>query len=199
MEEEKKEEQKKDKKSSISLPKLPKVSLSLSPVTKWVLTIVILGIGLVVVVVLYTQQETKNSDLEKQVRTAETTLVNNSQSRTQLEQELLVASASLDEAKAVFPASDQSMEVEEALSAAANAAGVRVDMLNCLEPEAETVGETEYQVFQVSMSMTGDAEGLMRFVGTLGDWLPSAKVNSFGVASGEGGSTLSVSISVYAL
>lgn len=187
-----------EKKKSISLPKLPKVSVS--PVIRWVLTLLILGVGLVVVVVLYSQQESRNGDLEKQLSEAQTRLINNSQAKGQLESELARAEVDSVRAKLPFPASDQSMDVEEAVYDAADSVGVTVASMSYGTPASDTIGATPCKVFTVTLTVNGEEEDLIRFVGLLGDWLPTATVNTVTIAEGDiGGKTLSLGISVYTM
>jgi hypothetical protein len=147
------------------------------------MTVVILGFGVVVVVFLYTQQQTRNNDLKDQVDTAGTALVQNSLSRRDLENRLVTANLALAELTANFPSSSQSMDVEETLFRAAADAGVELTSINCPAPKAETVGDSTYEVFEVSVSVTGDTGSLLRFAGVVGYWLPSASIESASMGS----------------
>jgi hypothetical protein len=84
-----------------------KLNFSLSPITRWILTIVILGVGVVVVVFLYSQQQTKNNKLTDEVDTAGTALVQNSLSKRDLENRLVTANLALAELTANIPSSHQ--------------------------------------------------------------------------------------------
>ena len=108
--------------------------------TKWILTILILGVGVVLVVVFYAQEQTRNSDLKEEVGNASTTLVQNSLVRKASEDKLAAANLSLAELAAQFPSAKQSMDVEEALFSAAADSGVAVTSINCPEPRSQTVG-----------------------------------------------------------
>jgi Tfp pilus assembly protein PilO len=171
-----------------------KPSFSLSPMTKWILTILILGFGVVLVVVFYAQEQTRNSDLKNEVGTASTTLVENSLKRKVSENRLAVANLSLAELATQFPSAKQSMDVEDALFSAAADSGVAITSINCPEPRAETVNKSSYQAFGVSVSLTGDTEHFLRFVGRLGYWLPSASIESVSVR----GDSMSLTLQVYA-
>ena len=160
-----------------------KPSLSLSPMTKWILTILILGVGVVLVVVLYTQQQTRNNDLKDQVDTAGTALVQNSLSKRDLDNRLVAANLALAELTANFPSSSQSMDLEETLFRAAADAGVELTSINCPEPKAVKVGDVDREAFTISISVTGETENLLRFVGVVGYWLPSAGIESASMSS----------------
>jgi hypothetical protein len=162
-----------------------KLNFSLSPITRWILTILILGVGVVVVVFLYSQQQTKNNDLKDQVDTTGTALVQNSLSRRDLENRLVTANLTLAELTANFPSSKQSMDMEEALFKAAADAGVELTSINATDPKAETVGGSTYKAFGVTVSVTGETESLLRFAGVVGYWLPSAGIETASM-SGEG-------------
>ena len=157
----------------LSLPRI-----SLSPITRWILTMVILGFGVVVVVFLYSQQQTRNNKLSDEVDTAATALVQNSLSRRDLENRLVTANLALAELTATFPSSSQSMDVEETLFKAAADAGVELMNINCAPPKAETVGGSAYKAFGVTVSVTGETGSLLRFAGVMGYWLPSASIES---------------------
>ena len=155
-----------------------KLSFSLSPITRWILTILILGVGVVLVVFLYTQQQTKNNKLTDEVDTAGTALVQNSLSRRDLENRLVTANLALAELTANFPSSQQSMDIEEALFKAAADAGVELTSINASDPKAETVGGSTYMSFGVTLSVTGETGSLLRFAGVVGYWLPSAGIET---------------------
>jgi hypothetical protein len=147
------------------------------------MTVVILGFGVVVVVFLYTQQQTRNNDLKDQVDTAGTALVQNSLSRRDLENRLVTANLALAELTANFPSSSQSMDMEEALFKAAADAGVEVTSINASDPKAETVGDSTYEAFGVTVSVTGETGSLLRFAGVVGYWLPSAGIETASMSS----------------
>jgi hypothetical protein len=139
---------------------------------------VILGFGVVVVVFLYSQQQTRNNKLSDEVDAAATALVQNSLSRRDLENRLVTANLALAELTANFPSSSQSMDVEEMLFKAAADAGVELLTVNCAAPKAETVGGSTYMSFGVTVSVTGETGSLLRFSGVVGYWLPSASIES---------------------
>jgi cytoskeletal protein RodZ len=155
-----------------------KLNFSLSPITRWIMTIVILGFGVVLVVFLYTQQQTQNNKLTDEVDTAGTALVQNSLSRRDLENRLVTANLALAELTAGFPSSKQSMDMEEALFKAAADAGVELTSISVSDPKAETVGGSTYMSFGVTLSVTGETGSLLRFAGVVGYWLPSAGIES---------------------
>jgi hypothetical protein len=171
-----------------------KPSFTISPMTKWILTILILGIGVVLVVVFYAQEQTRNSSLKEEVGDASTTLVQNSLARRNSENRLAAANLSLAELAAQFPSARQSMDVEDALFSAAADSGVAIMSINCPEPRSVEVGNSTYQVFKVSVAVTGDREDCLRFVGRLGYWLPSASIDSVSVS----GESMSLTLQVYA-
>ena len=186
------EEKPKPKKSRLSTDL--KLSFSLSPMTKWILTILILGVGVVLVVVFYVQEQSRNSDLKDQVDGASTTLIQNSLKRRDAENRLAIANLSVAELTVLFPSARQSMDVEEALFGAAADSGVAIENLTCAAPRSVGVGDNFYQAYKVSVSLTGDTEGFLRFVGRLGYWLPTANIDSVSVS--EDG--MSLSLQVYA-
>jgi hypothetical protein len=116
--------------------------------------------------------------LTDEVDTAATTLVQNSLSKRDLENRLVTANLALAELTANFPSSSQSMDLEEALFKAAADASVEVTSINCSDPKAETVGGSTYGAFGVTVSVTGETESLLTFVGHLGYWLPSAGIET---------------------
>ena len=181
----------KNVKLSVSLP-------SISATTRMILTILILGVGVVLVVVLYGQQQTRNNKLSDEVDGAATTLVQNSLSRRDLENRLVAANLTLAEVTANFPSSKQSMDVEEALYKAAADAGVGMTDVSCSVPKAETVGSSSYGVYSIAVSVTGDTQSILRFVGIVGNWLPSTSVESASVQGGGEVVTMALNLKVYA-
>lgn len=169
-------------------------SFTLSPMTKWILTILILGVGVVLVVVLYAQEQSRNTDLKDEVSRASSTLVENSLKKKAAESRLVVANLTMAELATQFPSAKQSMDVEDALFSAAADSGVNVVSISCPEPRAQTVGKSTYQAFGASVSLTGDTEGFLRFVGRLGYWLPSATIESVSLS----GDSMSLSLQIYA-
>ena len=189
-EEMKSEEKSKSKTSWKSIDLKP--SFSLSPMTKWILTILILGVGVVLVVVLYVQEQARNSDLKEQVSTASTNLVQNSLARRDSENRLTAANVSLAELAAQFPSAKQTMDVEQALYSAAADSGVAIESINCPATRTVTVGTGTFQSFAASVSVTGNTENCLRLVGRLGYWLPSASIES--VSMSEGSMTLTLQV-----
>jgi hypothetical protein len=171
-----------------------KLPSSISPMAKWIVTIVILGLGVVLVVYFYAQEQARNSDLKDQVNTASGILVRNSLAKQDLQERLIAANLGLAELSAQFPSEKQSMDVEEALFSAAADSGVTIDNINCPEPKDQQVGSNTYKAFGATVSVIGDTESLLRFVGRLGFWLPSAGIDS--VALGE--DSMSVTLNIYA-
>ena len=186
------EEKPKPKKSRLSTDL--KLSFSLSPMTKWILTILILGVGVVLVVVFYVQEQSRNSDLKDQVDGASTTLIQNSLRRKAAEDKLAAANLDLAVLSAQFPSAKQTMDVEEALFEAAADCGVDIVSVKCPNPKGVTVGGGTYQAFGASVVVQGDAEDCLRLVGRLGYWLPTASIES--VSLGEDG--MSLKLQVYA-
>jgi hypothetical protein len=162
--------------------------------TKWILTILILGVGVVLVVVFYAQEQSRNSDLKEEVGTASTTLIQNSLRRNATEDRLAAANLDLAVLVAKFPSAQQSMDVEEALFSAAADAGVSIASINCSEPKGQKVGESTYPAFAVSVSVTGDTEDCLTFVGRLGYWLPSASIDSVSLSEGD----MSLKLNIFA-
>ena len=191
-EEKSSEEKPQSKKSWKSIELKP--SFSFSPMTKWILTILILGVGVVLVVVFYAQEQSRNSDLKEEVGTASTTLIQNSLRRNATEDRLAAANLDLAVLVAKFPSAQQSMDVEEALFSAAADAGVSIASINCSEPKGQKVGESTYPAFAVSVSVTGDTEDCLTFVGRLGYWLPSASIESVSLSEGD----MSLKLNIFA-
>ena len=191
-EEKSSEEKPQSKKSWKSIDLKP--SFSFSPMTKWILTILILGVGVVLVVVFYVREQTRNSDLKEEVGNASTTLVQNSLVRRDSENRLAAANLSLAELAVQFPSAKQSMDVEEALFSAAADSGVAIASISCPESRSVVVGERSYLAFKASVSVTGDREYCLRFVGRLGYWLPSASIQSVSVSAED----MSLTLNVYA-
>ncbi len=178
-----------------------KLSLSLPPIsmtTRLILTILILGVGVVLVVVLYGQQQTRNNRLRDEVDTAATTLVKNSLSKRDLENRLVGANLTLAELTASFPSSKQSMDVEEALYEAAGDAGVEMTQVSCSAPKLETVGSNSYDVYTIAVSVTGDTQSILRFVGVVGNWLPSTSIESASITGSGEAVVLALNLKVYA-
>jgi len=171
-----------------------KLSFSFSPMAKWILTILILGVGVVLVVVFYAKEQTRNSDLKDEVDRASTTLVQNSLARRDAENRLAMANLNLAELSVLFPSAKQSMDVEEALFNAAADSGVAVVSINCPAPKSVTAGGGTYQAFGVSVSVAGDSEDCLRFVGRLGFWLPTASIESVSI----GQESMSLTLQIYA-
>jgi hypothetical protein len=171
-----------------------KLSFNLSPMTKWILTVLILGVGVVLVVVFYAQEQTRNSDLKDEVDGASTTLVKNSLMRRDAENRLALANLTLADLATQFPSAKQSMDVEDALFSAAADSGLAILTVNCPEPQAVTVNNSTLRAFRVAVSLVGDADSFLTFVGRLGYWLPSASIESVSVS----GDSIAVTLLVYA-
>jgi hypothetical protein len=141
----------------------------------------------VLVVFLYSQQQTKNNKLTDEVDTAGTALVQNSLSKRDLDNRLATANLALAEltVTANLPSSSQSMDVEEALYKAAADAGVELTTISVSDPKAEAVGGSTYMSFGVSVAVTGETGSLLRFAGVVGYWLPSASIESASMGSGD--------------
>ena len=189
-EEKSSEEKPQSKKSWKSIELKP--SFSFSPMTKWILTILILGVGVVLVVVFYAREQTRNSDLKEEVDNASTTLVQNSLARRDAENRLAMANLNLAELSVLFPSAKQSMDVEDALFSAAADSGVAISTISCPVPRSVKAGAGSYQAFAVSVAVRGDREACLRLVGRLGFWLPTASIESLSV--GEDGASLSLQI-----
>lgn len=175
-------------------------NIKISRTIKWIMTLGILLILLAAAVILYVGQQARHNQLSSDLSDAQNSLITNSQNKDQLESQLRELTVTLSEAQAKFPISDQSMPLEKALFGAADGAGVEITTLSCPPAHAETQGSITYQVFIVTVSVQGDMDSLLRFVGTLGYWLPSASVESVTVnTASEGNLTLSLTLNVYAL
>ena len=168
-----------------------KLSFSISPLTKWILTLVILGAGIALMVFFYTQEQSRNHQLQDQVDTAAATLVQNNLTMRDLEGKLAEAKLNLAEMQGQVPESVQTMTVEEKLYRAAADAGVEVTSVSM--SDARNVKDTSYQAFGVSLSVIGGTENQLRFSGVLGHWLPTADILSASM-SGEG---MSLVLNVY--
>lgn len=153
-----------------------RLSFSISPLTKWILTILVLGIGIAVIAYSYTQEQSRNHQLQDQVDKASATLVNNNLTMRDLEGQLAEANLSLAEMRALVPPSEQTMTIDEKLFALGTDAGVSVTSVSTSGlNEADDSG---YQSFRVTVSAMGEVEDQLRFAGILGHWLPTAQVNS---------------------
>ena len=168
-----------------------KLSFSISPLTKWILTIVILGAGIALVVFFYTQEQSQNHQLQDQVDTAAATLVQNNLAMRDLEGKLAEARLNLAELQGQVPASQQTMTVEEKLYRAAADAGVELSSISM--SSAKTVKDSTYQAFGVSLTVLGRTDNQLRFSGVLGHWLPTADIVSASMSS-EG---MSLVLNVY--
>jgi hypothetical protein len=188
-------------KSSMKSLKSVNLSLSISPVTRWIITIVIVVAVLAVVTFFYVQQQSRNNELKDDLGAAQTALVTNGAQKDALSVRLVEANLALSQLQAQFVSPDESISLEEALYQAAAAAGVNVSSISCSAPKSTTVGSGTYQVYSVTLSPAGEIEPLLRFVTVLGDWLPSAGLGkSISMSANEGGQwSLSFALDVYAL
>jgi Tfp pilus assembly protein PilO len=168
-----------------------KLSFSISPVTKWVLTIVILGAGIALMAYFYTQEQSRNHQLQDQVDKAAMTLVQNNLAMRDLEGQLAEANMSLAELEASVPPAAQTMTLEEKLYYAAADAGVTLN--NISVSNLEDANDGGYQSYGVNLSLTGGEENQLRFVGILGYWLPTAEISS----SSMGADTMTMVFTVY--
>jgi hypothetical protein len=174
--------------------KLP-TNVSISPMAKWIVTIVVLGIGVVLVVFFYAQEQSRNSDLKDGVNTASGLLVQNGLKKQDLEKRLIEANLGMAELAAQFPSAKQSMDMEEALFSAAADSGVTVASISCTDPKPVQVGTGTYNAFGATVSVSGDTEALLRFAGRLGFWLPSAGIDSVSIT----GDSMTLQLQVCAL
>ena len=153
-----------------------KLSFSVSPVTKWILTIVVLGAGIALMVFFYTQEQSRNHQLQDQVDRAATTLVQNNLTMRDLEGKLAEAKVNLAEMQASVPPSEQTMTIEEKLYGAAADAGVTVTSVSV--SSLDEAQDSSYQSFKVTLSVIGGVANQLRFSGILGHWLPTADIKS---------------------
>ena len=175
-------------------------NIKISRTIKWVMTLGILLILLAASVILYLGQQTKHNQLGSDLSSAQDNLIASSQEKDQLESRLRDVTLTFSEAEAQFPISNQSMTLQESLYGAADEAGVEITTLSCPPAKPETQGTITYQAFLVTIGAEGEMDYLLRFVGTLGSWLPSASVESVAVNTpSEGNATLSMTLKVYAL
>jgi hypothetical protein len=177
------------------------ISLTISPMTRWIITIVVVVAVLAVVTVLYVQQQTRNNELRDDLSAAQTALVTNGAQKDSLSVRLVEANLALSQLQTQFVSPTESISLEEALYRAAAAAGVEVSNIGCSAPASETVGKGTYQVYTVTLDAQGEVESLLRFITVLGDWLPSAGMGeSTSMSFSESGqSSLPLKLYVYAL
>ena len=174
--------------------------MKVSERTKWILTLGILAVLIIGAGVYYGLQARDNGKLEDDLQTAQSKFLQNSVFKEQGVAEIAEADLDSFQLGLFFPRSNESMEIEEALFGAAAEAQVAISVVSCSDPNPQTVGSTGYRVFAVSTAVRGTPEGLLRFVGVLGYWLPSADIVTVGLnMPAQGESTLSLSISVYTL
>jgi hypothetical protein len=173
------------------------LSFSLSTTTRWILTALILGVGVVLVVVFYAQEQARNSKLKDDVATAETTMITNGLQRNALEAKLLQANLEFYDLQGTFPSSQQSVDIEEALYRAAAEAGVDIASISCSDVLSETVGSKDYGVFEVNVSVWGELEPALTFAGQMGYWLPSCTIQSASMSSIDEGISMSLNLKVY--
>jgi hypothetical protein len=153
-----------------------KLSFSISPLTKWVLTILILGVGIAFIAYSYTQEQSRNHQLQDQVDRSSATLVDNNLTMRDLEGQLAEANLSLAEMRALVPPSEQTMTIDEKLYALGTDAGVAVNSVST--SSLNDADESGYQSFRVTVTATGEVDDQLRFAGILGHWLPTAEVAS---------------------
>ena len=174
--------------------------MKVSERTKWILTLGILAILLIGAGVYYGFQARDNGELDRDLQDAQAQFIKNSALHEQYTGEIEEAGLDTFQLALFFPRSNESLEIEEALFGAAAEAQVSISTISCSEPKPQTVGSIGYQVFTVNTAVRGTPEGLLRFVGVLGYWLPSAELETVGLnMPAQGESTLSLSISVYTL
>lgn len=171
-----------------------KLSFQLSPVTRWILTILVVGIGVVLVVVFYAQEQARNTRLKDEVSTVQRLLISNSLKKADLEARLVQANLSLAEARTRFPSIWQSMDVQEALYKAAADAGVGIVNIDCSPPASERVGGQEFGVLKTNVSVIGGSDQVLRFAGVLGYWLPSSTMET--VSMGREGEEISLVLTI---
>lgn len=167
--------------------------------TKWILTLGILVVLLVGIAVYYSREQAKHDRLSDDLGEAQLTLIENSQKKDLLQNQLALANVAYSESLAAFPDPSESMEIQQDLLGAADEAGVAVASITTSDPREEQVAGRSYQVFSVQVSALGSMENVLRFMGVLGYWLPTATVESTGVTLDDGGNAaLTMSLQVYA-
>lgn len=167
------------------------LSFSISPLVKWALTILVLGAGIVLVLFLYTQEQSRNHALQSQVDRAAFTLVQNNLAQRDLEGQVATANLELAELRTRIPSSSETMTLEEALYGAASVAGVEILSVSVGRSGGQQAGG--YQPVSVSLWISGQQLDQMRFVGVLGHWLPSADITSASLA----GESVTLNMVVY--
>jgi len=174
--------------------------MKMSQKTRWILTLGILLILLIGVGVYYALQLQENGRLEDDLEQARVTFLANSTLKQQHLNDIEQANLEAFRYALAFPTSEESTEIEEALFGAAAEAQVVVSAVSCSEPRAQAVGSNNYQVYSVTTSVRGTPENVVRFLGVLGYWLPSANMDSIGLSMpGQGETTLNLALSVYTL
>ncbi len=151
-------------------------SFSISPLVKWILTIVILGAGVALIVFFYNQEQSRNHQLQDQVDKAATTLVQNNLKMRDLQGQLAETNLDLAEMAASVPPSAQTMTVEEKLYGAAADAGVSISSVSM--SGAKQAEDSGYRSMGVTLTIGGGVEHQLRFCGILGHWLPTAEIMS---------------------
>jgi hypothetical protein len=174
--------------------------MKISERTKWILTIGILLILIVGAGVYYALQLQDRGKLQEDLDLAQAAFLSSSALKDQRLNDIEAANLDVFNLALVFPTSAETTEIEEALFGAAAEAQVSISTVSCSEARAQTVGSTAYQVYTVATTIRGVPENLLRFLGVLGYWLPTASMDSVGLAMpGQGETTLSLSLQVYTL
>ncbi len=169
------------------------LNFSVSPLVRWVLTIVILGAGIAVIAFLYTQEQSRNNQLQDQVDAAAATLEQNNIQMTDLNGQLAAANVSLTDLhqQADFPSSHETMDIQERLYQVAAASGVQVGSINI--PGLDSAEGSAYQYLDVTVDISGPVANLLLFADTLGSKVPTAQVASCKMSN----DTMNMVLSVY--
>lgn len=174
--------------------------MKVSERTKWILTIGVLLVLIIGSGVFYYLQQQDNGRLEKDLAKARTTFITNSVLKEQHLSDIADANLDVFRLSLTYPASYESMEIQEALFGAAAEAQVTISTLSTSEPKAEKVGTVTYQVYSLNTAVQGTPENLTRFIGVLGYWLPTANLEAVGLSAPvQGEATLSLTLKVYTL
>jgi len=178
-------------------------SVKLSKTTRWVLTIGILAILLAAAGVVYSRQKAEQSELSASIAQAQWKLINYelppAGDKGKLESRLIEANSSIAELQDEFRCYTQSIEINEALVAAAGKSGVTITRLGSSRGTSEVINDIPYRVFTLTVAAEADLlPSLIDFSTKISEAFPTASIESVKVHVGEDDkATMDLGLKIY--
>ncbi len=161
--------------------------MKISKTTQWILLIGIFAILLVSASVAYGRQQAQQSELSSSIAQANQDFTKYSAQKEDLESKRRAANSRLASTQSEFHQYTESLEIEEALFAVAEDAGVTITGLTFTLPTEEKVGGTTYRVFSPVVTAEGEVlPELLLFSNKISESFSTVAIESVKIEGGVG-------------